>query len=268
MNDGGKASSPEEARNYPLNSWYVAATSEEVGRQLLGRRLLGEDVLLYRQEAGPVVALEDCCIHRSMPLSLGYLVGDQVVCGYHGFTYAPTGECVRVPSQTHVPYGTHVRAFPVQEETPFVWIWLGEPTRATISPLPTLPWLRDEGWATFGGALDVEANYLLMHDNALDLTHFPFVHPEMSPLRDRRLPPPLSVEVSEPSLTYRRTFPPTRLADWQARAAGLSPQQEYEQREAGTFVLPGLPIDHHDIVAPAPHRESPHVHQKAYSRAL
>jgi phenylpropionate dioxygenase-like ring-hydroxylating dioxygenase large terminal subunit len=268
MNDRGKASSPEEARNYPLNCWYVAAISEEVGRQLLGRRLLGEDVLLYRQEAGMVVALEDRCVHRSMPLSLGYLVGDQVVCGYHGFTYAPSGECVRVPSQTHVPYGTCVRAFPVREETPFVWIWLGEPTRATTSPLPTLPWLRDERWATFGGALHVDANYLLLHDNALDLTHFPFVHPEMSPLGYRQLPPPLGVEVTELSVSYSRIFPPVRLADWQVRATGLSPEQEYEQRESGTFVLPGLHIDHMDIVVPAADGESPQVYEKVYIRAF
>ena len=58
MNNRDKVSSPDEARNYPLNCWYVAATSEEVGRKLLGRRLLGADVLLYRQEAGPVVAAE------------------------------------------------------------------------------------------------------------------------------------------------------------------------------------------------------------------
>ena len=57
MNDHGNGASPQEARTYPLNCWYVAATSDEVGRKLLGRRLLGEDVLLYRQEAGPVVAL-------------------------------------------------------------------------------------------------------------------------------------------------------------------------------------------------------------------
>src|SRR6266516_2698932 len=105
MNDHGNGASPQEARTYPLNCWYVAAISQEVGRQLLGRRLVGE----------------------------------QVVCGYHGFTYAPSGECVRVPSQTNVPYGTRVRAFPVQEEPPFVWIWLGDPARAAELPPPTLP---------------------------------------------------------------------------------------------------------------------------------
>jgi len=268
VNDHGKASSPDEARNYPLNCWYVAATSDEVGRKLLGRRLLGEDVLLYRQEAGMVVALEDRCVHRSMPLSLGYLVGDQVVCGYHGFTYAPSGECVRVPSQTNVPYGACVRAFPVREETPFVWIWLGDPARSAASPPPGLPWLRDEGWTTFGGALHVDASYLLLHDNALDLTHFPFVHPEMSPLGYRQLPPPLGVEVTELSVSYRRIFPPVRLADWQVRATGLSPDQEYEQRESGTFVLPGLHIDHMDIVVPAADGTSGQVYEKVYIRAF
>ncbi len=268
MNDHGKASSPDEARNYPLNCWYVAATSDEVGRNLLGRRLLGEDVLLYRQESGTVAALEDRCIHRSMPLSLGYLVGDQVVCGYHGFTYAPSGECVRVPSQTHVPYGACVRAFPVREETPFVWIWLGDPARAAASPPPGLPWLRDESWTTFGGALHVDASYLLLHDNALDLTHFPFVHPEMSPLGYRRLPPPLGVEVTELSVSYRRIFPPVRLAEWQVRATGLSPDQEYEQRESGMFVLPGLHIDHMDIVVPAADSTSGQVYEKVYIRAF
>ncbi len=268
MNDRGNASSPEEARNYPLNCWYVAATSDEIGRRLLGRRLLGEDVLLYRQEAGTVVALEDRCLHRSLPLSLGYLVGDQVVCGYHGFTYAPTGECVRVPSQTHVPYGACVRTFPVREEAPFVWLWLGEPARAAASPPPALPWLHEEGWATFGGTLHVQASYLLLHDNALDLTHFPFVHPEMSPLGYRQLPPPLEVEVTELSVSYRRIFPPVRLAGWQVRATGLSPEQEYEQREAGTFVSPGLHIDHMDIVFPAADGESSQVYEKVYIRAF
>jgi vanillate O-demethylase monooxygenase subunit len=269
MNNRGKAPSPDGARNYPLNCWYVAATSEEVGRKLLGRRLLGEDVLLYRQESGVVVALEDRCLHRSAPLSLGYLVGDQVVCGYHGFTYAPTGQCVRVPSQTNVPYGAYVRSFPVREDAPFVWIWPGDPARAATSAPPSLPWLHDQSWATFGGTLHVDANYLLLHDNALDLTHFPFVHHELSTKGYRELPPPpLEVEVSETEVTYRRIFPPTGLAEWQVRATGLSPEQKYEQREAGKFVSPGLHIDHMDIVVPASDGKSSRVYEKVYIRAF
>src|SRR5438093_7561813 len=102
--------------NYPRNCWYVAATSDEVGRTPLGRRLLDRDVVLYRLKSGAPVALADRCAHRAMPLSTGRLDGDRIVCGYHGFTYDPTGQCVCIPSQPNVPAGTSVGAYPVREQ--------------------------------------------------------------------------------------------------------------------------------------------------------
>src|SRR5919202_3997609 len=114
-----------QPRNYPLNCWYVAATSEELGPRLLSRRLLGQPVVMYRQSDGRAVALADRCPHRAYPLSRGTLVDDTVVCGYHGFTFSGTGECLRVPSQPHVPYGSRARIYPVREEPPFLWIWPG-----------------------------------------------------------------------------------------------------------------------------------------------
>src|SRR5215210_9435179 len=98
--------------NFPLNCWYVAATSDEVDRSLLGRRLLDRAVVLYRLESGAVVALDDRCAHRAFPLSAGRLAGDEVVCGYHGFAYDSAGACVRIPSQDSVPAGVCVTAFP------------------------------------------------------------------------------------------------------------------------------------------------------------
>ncbi|MGZ0244410.1 MAG: Rieske 2Fe-2S domain-containing protein, partial [Alphaproteobacteria bacterium] len=60
------------------NCWYVAATAQELGRELLGRTYLNEPVVLYRQEDGTPVAMEDRCAHRFLPLSKGRLVGDRV----------------------------------------------------------------------------------------------------------------------------------------------------------------------------------------------
>ena len=94
--------------NYPFNCWYVAATSDEVGEDLLARRLLDRPVVLYRRSSGDVVAMEDRCVHRAYPLSEGRRDGDRVVCGYHGFSYGPDGCLVDVPSQESVPPG----AFP------------------------------------------------------------------------------------------------------------------------------------------------------------
>src|SRR4051794_41865073 len=119
--------------NYPFNCWYVAATSDEVGRDLLARRLLGIPVVLYRSSSGDVVAMEDRCVHRAYPLSEGRLDGDRLVCGYHGFAYDPHGKCVHVPSQDNVPPGGGVGAYPLHKQPPVVLIWLREP-RAAAPP--------------------------------------------------------------------------------------------------------------------------------------
>jgi phenylpropionate dioxygenase-like ring-hydroxylating dioxygenase large terminal subunit len=254
---------PDEDANYPLNCWYVAAASGEVSRSMLARELLGQAVLLYRQESGAVIALTDICPHRAMPLSDGLLDGDSVVCGYHGFTFAPDGRCVRVPSQAHVPFGATVRAFPVREEPPVVWIWMGDPAKAKRQEPPRLSWLHDDGWEVFDGQLEVEANYLALHDNSLDFTHLPYVHKELSPEGYVSLPPPLDIAVSEFSVSYRRSFPPGQLPQWQVTATGLDPDGDYEIRESGQFVSPALHIVHMDILVPDPVSEG---EQQAYLR--
>src|SRR4051794_41925774 len=94
--------------NYPFNCWYVAATSDEVGRDLLARRLLGIPVVLYRAGAGDVVAMEDRCIHRAYPLSAGRLDGDRLVGGYPRLVYDPRRTRVGRPSPENRPPGAGV----------------------------------------------------------------------------------------------------------------------------------------------------------------
>ena len=111
---------------HPRNCWYAVATSEDVGREPLGRRVLGTGVVLFRTTDGTAVALEDRCAHRPYPLSLGRVDGDRIVSGYTGFAYDARGFCVHVPTQSEIPVGARVRAFPVHEDGAFVWVWLGE----------------------------------------------------------------------------------------------------------------------------------------------
>lgn len=256
------------AGNYPLNCWYVAATSDEVGRGLLGRTVLGQPVLFYRLRSGAVAALEDRCPHRSLPLSYGTLSDDEVVCGYHGMAFGPDGGCVRVPSQENVPYGARARSFPVREEPPFVWIWMGHPATSTLSDPPAVPWLRDADWATFGETLQVEANYLLLHENALDLTHFPHVHPGLSPSPYLGTPPRLEIEVTETTVSYYRDFPPSPLVDWQARTTGLPQDRDYAQRESGELVSPGLHVDRMHVFATGDGGDGAGSYDKILTRAF
>jgi phenylpropionate dioxygenase-like ring-hydroxylating dioxygenase large terminal subunit len=241
-----------EQANYPLNCWYVVATSDEVTPALLARQVLDRRLVLFRRRDGQIAALEDRCAHRAVPLSMGSLVDDEVICPYHGFAYGADGACVRVPSQLHVPYGARVKSFPVREEPPFVWAWLGNPAGSRAAEPPPLRPLREAGWTTLGGAVRVGVNYLLLHDNALDRTHFPYVHPHRIHRGYVEDPPPLEVEVTETTVSYSRTFTPAPLADWQSVATGLPSDGLYTQRESGTFVSPALHVDEMDVLGPAP----------------
>lgn len=235
---------------YPFDCWYVAAAAQDVTSELTSRRILGRQVLLYRESSGALVALEDRCAHRALPLSMGSVVADRVICRYHGFAYDRTGACVEVPSQENVPYGTRVASYPVREEGPFVWVWLGNPRRSTGSAPPRLPWLTDTSWSSVGGEHTVAAGFLLLHENALDRTHFAFVHPDTAHRGYLEAEPPLQVEVSETSVSYARDFPQGPLTAWQSTVTGLPPDTSCVQRESGVFVSPALHVDHMEIDGP------------------
>lgn len=160
------------------NEWYVAGLSEEIGRQLTRRKLLGVEVLLYRRGDGTPVALRNRCPHRSFPLSRGRLEGDVVICGYHGLAFGDDGACIRIPSQALVPSAVRAQNFPVVERAPLVWIWMGDPAQADPGAIPEHPWLQACDYTHVGGYLHVKCNYIRLHENVLDLTHFPFLHGE------------------------------------------------------------------------------------------
>ena len=82
------------------NAWYVAAWETEIGDTPLARTILNEPVVMFRT-GDSVVALEDRCCHRALPLSMGQVVGDHIRCGYHGLEFDAAGACVKVPGSRH-----------------------------------------------------------------------------------------------------------------------------------------------------------------------
>src|SRR5437762_9919963 len=84
LKSAARTSRPERMRMFLRNYWYVAAWNDEVSREPLARTVLGEDIVLFRKRDGTVVALENRCAHRRLPLSVGRIVDDSIECGYHG----------------------------------------------------------------------------------------------------------------------------------------------------------------------------------------
>lgn len=228
-----------ETRNYPYNCWWVAAFSDEVTRDLLGRWLLDTPVLLYRTESGAAIAIENRCPHRGAPLSLGCLVGDEVQCGYHGFRFKPDGDSSYVPSMKKPLPAARVRAFPVIEQPPYVWVYLGDPEKLDeVPPPPALEWTRDPSFARVNGRMDVRANYMLLKENVLDLTHFGYVHATTFKITDWVDPPTFSTEGETTS--YRQVFTRSPLPPVFAQPMGLQPGTPYDRDNYGSFLSPAL----------------------------
>ena len=163
-------------RTFPLDAWYVAAYDVEVQRELLARTVCGQKLVLFRRSDGGVGALEDSCWHRMLPLSMGRLENDQVVCGYHGLVYNTEGRCTFMPSQETINPSACVRSFPVIQKHRFVWVWPGDPALADPVKVPDLHWNDDPEWTGDGKRIAVKCDYRLVLDNLMDLTHEAFVH--------------------------------------------------------------------------------------------
>lgn len=159
------------------NCWYVAGRAGELGRTPLARKLLGTDVVLWRTGAGAPVAMRNRCAHRSFPLVRGKLVGDRIVCGYHGMEYGSDGVCTHMPALTHTPSTASVRTYPTVDRGPITWIWMGSPDLADEALIPDTSWLHDPAWGTVTGGFHIKSDYVAMHENLIDQTHFPFLHP-------------------------------------------------------------------------------------------
>ncbi len=158
------------------NAWYVAASSDEIGSEKpLGRTICNIQIAFFRDSKDQVQAVEDFCPHRGAPLSLGYVEGDNLVCGYHGLQMGADGSTQSMPSQ-RVEKFPCIKQIPVVERYGFIWIWPGDKQAADDSLIPVLEWALDPKWAYGGGLYHIKCDYRLMIDNLMDLTHETYVH--------------------------------------------------------------------------------------------
>lgn len=163
--------------NFIRNDWYVAAWPSEVTEKPLARRLGGEPVVLFRDKTGKAIALLDRCVHRAAPLSFGEVTNLGLQCNYHGITFNGDGRAVKIPGQEIIPRKACVKSFPLVEKDGFIWIWLGDPELAVSEKIVDYPYHNDpEEWPSKQALIHIEAHYMHVIDNLMDLTHIGFLH--------------------------------------------------------------------------------------------
>jgi phenylpropionate dioxygenase-like ring-hydroxylating dioxygenase large terminal subunit len=160
------------------NLWYVAAASRDVTEKPYAVTLLGEKLVLWRDAAGKVHALENRCPHRGIALSIGSVHGENLKCAYHGIEIDRNGRVVDVPAFPDCPYNGKkmVRDFPAIEHYQGIWIYMGDERHPDPPPLELPPELTDAEWS---GVLHTDVwpgHYQYVYDNIADPMHGAYLH--------------------------------------------------------------------------------------------
>jgi phenylpropionate dioxygenase-like ring-hydroxylating dioxygenase large terminal subunit len=161
-------------------AWHCVAHTDEVDTTPVQVWLLGEPWVLVRLGPGKALrAFVDRCPHRSAPLSIGTVVGDELQCAYHGWRYAESGACTAIPAlgdaATIPSRACLITPFAVEERFGLVFLAPEEPR----SPLPAVDFLGDDSFLVARcETVRTHVGAAQLVDNFMDAAHFPFVHPD------------------------------------------------------------------------------------------
>lgn len=159
------------------NAWYPVAEPADVAPGPLAVRLLGQDLVLWRDGNGDLIATSDRCPHREAPLSIGCVKDGSLVCSYHGWTFGEEGRCIDVPSSSSseaaIPPAAHLQNLNVQERYGLIWICPG----TSPGDIATIKQDDDPAFRRINTGVEPwSTSATRMVDNFLDRSHFPWVH--------------------------------------------------------------------------------------------
>ena len=156
--------------------WYPVARSNSVTDAPHAVRLLGEDLVIWRDHHDALVVAPDRCPHREAPLSIGSVEGGVLTCAYHGWGFGADGTCVAVPSSgpnATIPPTAHLSCRKAEERYGLIWVCPGEPTMS----IPDIGQENDPAFRRINTPVDAWATSTpRLVDNFMDFSHFPWVH--------------------------------------------------------------------------------------------
>ena len=174
--------------------WHPVAPAIDVAKPVVKKiRILGEDLVLFRDRSGTLGLLAERCPHRRISLSIGVPEKHGLRCGYHGWCFDATGQCLEQPSE---PEGSSFKdrirttAYRVEELGGLIFAYLGpEPA----PPLPRYEFLVWDNVIRHMGITVLPCNWLQSVENALDPTHVEWLHGRFMEYFWERLGKPLEV---------------------------------------------------------------------------
>jgi phthalate 4,5-dioxygenase len=191
--------------------WLPAALSSELERDgaPLRVRLLGEELVAFRDSNGAAGLVDAFCPHRRAPMFLARNEQCGIRCVYHGWKFDHTGQCVEMPTEpkdSPMRARVRIKAYPVWEGGGMVWAYMGPP--AELPPPPDMELTRAPETHRFASRTVQDCNYLQALEGGLDSAHATILHNvtigDLSWLEDyERTTPKLEVTPTDYGFQYR-----------------------------------------------------------------
>lgn len=178
---------------YPA-SWYLLCPSRELAGEPVARRILGKDLVAFRQRTGDAVVMDGRCAHLGADLGNGKVVGNLIECPFHGWRYGPDGQCRHIPDCGAIPRHARQSVYPAVERNGMLFFFNGpEP----LFDLPFFPGKDPEDYVVAPPIeIDSRCSWFMVAAHGFDAQHFEIAH-------CRRLQAPLKVDC--PAEFARRT---------------------------------------------------------------
>ncbi|WP_104505477.1 aromatic ring-hydroxylating oxygenase subunit alpha [Acinetobacter indicus] len=177
--------------------WYPVARIQDVSSQPQQVTLLDVKMALYRTESGDIQLVRDICPHRGVPLSKGWVEGDEIVCPYHGLHYNRAGKCTKIPAQpdlTQISERFSLTTFPVVLKYGLVWTSLFGRDEQTAN-FPVLDtWEDAEHQSILPPCVDIAGSSGRQLEGFIDVAHFAWVHHQAFADRDNPVVPKYHTE--------------------------------------------------------------------------
>jgi len=157
--------------------WQPVCLSEELTDLPKAIRILGEDLVAFRDKSGNVGVLHRHCSHRGTSLEYGIVSEQGIRCCYHGWLFDVGGTILETPGEppdSKLKDSLYHGAYPAQEYKGIVHAYLGPPEMRPHFPEYDLFDVPGAKYAPF--SFSYENNWLQSHENAVDPVHSVFLH--------------------------------------------------------------------------------------------
>lgn len=164
-------------------------------------RLLGENLIAFRDSTGRVGLLGDHCSHRGASLFFARNEGEGLRCAYHGWKYDVQGRCVDMPNEpAESNFEEKIRhtAYPCREQGGAIWTYMGP--RPTPPPLPDLEWAQLAHGHCALGRTWRECNWMQALEGDIDNAHVSFLHSRLRAGNDDGLAAQIMYSIKTPHL--------------------------------------------------------------------